>query len=96
MRRGEILQLLKAHRQELARFSVKSLALFGSVARDEARPDSDVDILVEFAEPVGLFEFVRLKDYLETLLDRPVDLVTSDALKEQLRERILKEAVHAG
>jgi uncharacterized protein len=96
MRRGEILQLLKAHRQELARFAVKSLTIFGSVARDEARPDSDVDILVEFAEPVGLFEFVRLKNYLETLLDRPVDLVTPDALKEQLRERILKEAVHAG
>jgi len=96
MRRGEILQLLAAHRPELARFSVKSLAIFGSVARDEARPDSDVDILVEFDEPVGLFEFVRLKDYLETLLDRSVDLVTPDALKEQLRERILKEAVHAG
>jgi predicted nucleotidyltransferase len=96
MKRDEILQLLAAHRQELARFSVKSLAIFGSVARDEARPDSDVDILVEFAEAVGLFEFVRLKDYLETLLDRPVDLVSPDALKEQLRERILKEAVHAG
>jgi hypothetical protein len=96
MKRDEILQLLAAHRQELARFSVKSLAIFGSVARDEARLDSDVDILVEFAEAVGLFEFVRLKDYLETLLDRPVDLVSPDALKEQLRERILKEAVHAG
>jgi predicted nucleotidyltransferase len=96
MKRDEILHLLAAHQQELTRFAVKSLAIFGSVARDEAWPDSDVDILVEFNKPVGLFEFVRLKDYLETLLDCPVDLVTPDALKEQLRERILKEAVHAG
>lgn len=74
---------------------MKSLALFGSVARNEAGPASDVDILVEFGEPVGLFEFVALKNYLEEILGNPVDLVTEDALKRQLRERILGEAIPA-
>ncbi len=95
MRRDEALQILKSHKQELTKFDVKSLAIFGSVARDEAGPESDVDILVEFAKPIGLFEFVRLKTYLEELLQRKVDMVTPDALKDRLREQILKEAIRA-
>ena len=95
MRRDEALAILKSHKQELIKFDVKSLAIFGSVARDEAGPESDVDILVEFAKPIGLFEFVRLKIYLEKLLQRKVDLVTPDALKERMREQILKEAICA-
>lgn len=95
MRRDEILSVLGEHRKELERFGVKSLALFGSTARGEARVDSDVDILVEFAVPVGLFEFIRLKNYLEELLGLPVDLVTPDAIKDKMREQILKEAVYA-
>ena len=95
MRRDEALAILKSHKQELIKFDVKSLAIFGSVARDEAGPESDVDILVEFAKPIGLFEFVRLKIYLENLLQRKVDLVTPDALKERMREQILKEAIRA-
>ena len=95
MRRDEALQILKSHKQELTKFDVKSLAIFGSVARDEAGPESDVDILVEFTKPVGLFEFVRLKTYLEKLLQHKVDLVTPDALKDRLREQILKEAIRA-
>ena len=74
---------------------MQSLALFGSVVRDEARADSDVDILVEFARPVGLLAFLRLKRYLEDILGRPVDLVTSKALRPQWRERIIREAIHA-
>ena len=95
MRRDEAFAILKSHKQELIKFDVKSLAIFGSVARDEAGPESDVDILVEFAKPIGLFEFVRLKIYLEKLLQRKVDLVTPDALKERMREQILKEAIRA-
>lgn len=93
MRYDEILRLLGEHRAELERFGVKSLSLFGSMVRHEARENSDVDILVEFSESVGLFEFIRLKAYLEKLLGMPVDLVTPDALKPRLRERILKESV---
>ncbi len=96
MKKDEILRLLAEHRRELDGFGVGSVAIFGSAARDEARPDSDVDVLVEFSAPVGLFGFVRLKNYLEGLLGRTVDLVTPDALKERLREEILKEAVYAG
>lgn len=95
MRRNEALAILAAHQQELKEYGVKSLALFGSVARDEARPDSDVDLLVEFSQPVDLFEFVRLQQYLEAMLGRPVDLGTSDSLKPQLRERVFKEIVLA-
>ena len=95
MRRDEILDVLGGHREELEQFGVKSLALFGSTARNEARVDSDVDILVEFAVPVGLFQFVDLKAYLEEMLGCPVDLVTPDAIKDKMRAQILKEAVYA-
>ncbi len=95
MRRDEALRILAEHREEIAAFGVKSLAIFGSVARDEAGPDSDVDVLVEFGVPVGYFEFFRFQRYLEGLLSRRVDLVTPDSIKPRLKERILGEAVHA-
>ena len=68
---------------------------FGSFARDEARDDSDVDVLVEFARPVGLLQFVRVRRFLEGLLGRRVDLATVASLKERIRERVLAEAVRA-
>ena len=97
MRRNETLRILAANRESLKAFSVKSLALFGSVARDEAADSSDVDILVEFTgeRPIGLIEFIRLKQFLEDLLGCRVDLATPAALRESMRERILKEAIHA-
>ncbi len=98
MNRQAALEILAEHRGELARdFGVVSLGVFGSVARDEAGPDSDVDVLVELAQQahVGLFGFVRLKRRLEDLLGCSVDLVTPDALRPQLRERILGELVLA-
>lgn len=95
MTRFEALQAIRDHSGEMSRFRVRSLSLFGSVARDEARPESDVDILVEFSEPVGLFDFVRLRRFLEGVLDRRVDLATPAALKPRMRERILAEAVRA-
>ena len=66
-----------------------------SGAGGEARPESDVDLLVDFNQPIGLFELVELKDYLEELLGCSVDLVPRDSLKRQLRDRILKEAIPA-
>jgi len=94
MNRKQILETIADHREELASLGVKSLSLFGSSARDDAVEESDVDLLVEFSEPVGLFKFLDVKDSLEEWLRRKVDLVTPDALKRQLRERILAEAVH--
>ena len=70
---------------------MQSLALFGSVARDEATANSDVDLLVEFNRPVGYFGLFALQDYLEQLLGCPVDLGTPDSLKPYLRERIQGE-----
>jgi predicted nucleotidyltransferase len=68
--------------------------VFGSLARGEATPASDIDLLVEFDRPVGLFEFIRLKLYLEDLTGRGVDLVTPDAIRPAMRAGILNEAVH--
>jgi uncharacterized protein len=95
MRRDEALALLGNHREELRGFGIKSLGIFGSVARDEAGPDSDVDLLVEFAIPAGLFELIRLQRYLETLFRRRVDLATPKGLRDQFRGRILRDTVYA-
>ncbi len=96
MTQHKALDILNSHRQELKEFGVKSIALFGSAVRGEARPESDFDVLVEFEDPVGIFAFLRLQHRLEELLGRRVDLVTPAALKRQLRDQILKEAVYAG
>jgi len=93
--RDEILGILQRHAAEIKGYGISRLAMFGSCARGEERPDSDVDILVEFNTPVSIFKFLDVKDYLETLIGRPVDLVMRGALKPQLRDRILTEAVSA-
>lgn len=93
--RTEILEKIASERALLEQYSVRSLSLFGSVARGEAGQDSDVDILVEFSRPIGIFQFVRLKCALEAALGRPVDLATPSSLKPQLRDQILKEAIRA-
>ena len=87
----EIENILKNHKDILARrFHLKDMGVFGSFARGEETPASDVDILVEFSEPIG-WEFIELKEYLEDILGRRVDLVTKNALKKQLRDEILEE-----
>jgi len=95
MVRDELIATLKRHKADLDRMGVSHLAIFGSFARGEERPDSDVDILVDFNVPISIFKFLDVKERLETLLGRPVDLVTRDALRPQLRDRILAEAVSA-
>lgn len=96
MNRAEILKILADNREAFeTRFSVSSLSIFGSVARDQASTGSDVDILVKFNETPGLFKFLELKAHLENLCQCPVDLVTYNALKKQLREGILREAIDA-
>ena len=95
MTRDEVLRLLSAHQDEIKQLGVKSLAIFGSVSRDEAGDSSDVDLLVEFDKPIGLFKFLDVKAYLESILGREVDLGTPDALKSRIRPAVLKEAVRA-
>jgi len=95
LRRDEALRIIAAHRDEIAGFGVASLLVFGSVARDEAGPQSDVNLLVEFAVPVGLFELVDLQMFLESLLGRRVDLLTPGALRARLREQVMRKAIRA-
>ncbi len=90
MEQEVVLQILKQKNAELTKqFGVKSLLLFGSVARDEATAASDVDLLVEFNRPVGYFGLFALQDYLEKLLGCRVDLGTPDSLKPYIKEQVM-------
>ena len=95
MKRSKVVSILNKHRKVLTeRYGVKSLALFGSVARDEATSASDVDLLVDFDRPVGLFGLFALQDYLETILGCSVDLGTPNSLKPRIREKVLAESFY--
>jgi predicted nucleotidyltransferase len=95
MSRDDVLTTLHEHDRELReKYGVQSLSLFGSVARDEARSDSDVALLVEFNRPVGLFGLVALQKRLERLFGCKVDLGTPNSLRPGLREKVLQEAIH--
>lgn len=94
MQRDIILSTLKRHQTVLKKLGVRSLALFGSVARDEATPTSDVDILVEFEPPVTFDRYMDVKFYLEDHLGRKVDLVSWKSLKPQIRALVEQEAIH--
>jgi uncharacterized protein len=94
MDRDLTLALLAQHQTTLRNMGVISLAIFGSVARNEARPDSDVDLLVEIEAPVTFDRYMDVKFYLEDLLNKPVDLVTALSLKPQLRSIVEREAIH--
>jgi predicted nucleotidyltransferase len=95
MRRDEVQRRLTARRAELQRFGVKSLSLFGSVARDEAKPGSDIDILVEFTGPVTFDNYTGLLLFLEGILEGKVDLATPRMVRRpRLRRNIDRDLVH--
>ena len=88
----DIKDTLAQHKEELRKkYKVKYIGIFGSYARGKQRKKSDIDILVEFEEPIGLFKFMELEEYLKNLLGIKVDLVTREALKPHIGERILEE-----
>lgn len=91
--RDEVIEKLRAHQDLFERFGVVSASLFGSVVRDEAKPMSDVDLMVAFApgQPGGLFRYVELKHALEGVLGRPVDLITKGNVRPRLNARIMAE-----
>lgn len=89
----DILFQLRALAPELGRFKAKNLKLFGSFARGEAKDKSDIDLLVSFIPGAGLFDLVRLGDFLESRMNRHVDLVPEDSLRIELKERVSKEAI---
>lgn len=88
-----MLKALESHAAELQRFGVKSLRLFGSVARDEGGDDSDVDLLVGFERPPGFSSYMKLRIFLEDLPGARVDLVTESGLKDRVRPHVEKEAI---
>ncbi|HEV7240995.1 MAG TPA: nucleotidyltransferase family protein [Thermoanaerobaculia bacterium] len=94
MTRDRILEILRGSREEFHRdFGVESMALFGSAARGDAGPSSDIDILVDVLCPISLFGLVALQLRLQELLNAPrVDVVLRDSIFPRLRERILAEA----
>jgi hypothetical protein len=92
MDQAKIKEQLKTHSAELVSFKIKSLAVFGSVARGEARADSDIDFLVEFEGTATFDRYMGLKFFLEDLLGRRVDLVTRQAIRRELAQQIEQEA----
>jgi hypothetical protein len=90
-----VLHVLRGHERALRARGLTRLALFGSIARGDLGPDSDVDLLIEIdaARRFGLFAFLDLKNDLAGLLGRPVDLAFADAMRPRLRAAVLRDAV---
>ena len=95
MNRGRegILAILQQNRETIRSYGVRRLGLFGSYARGEASKASDLDFVVEF-ETKSFDAYMNLKEFLEGLFGRRVNLVLADAIKPRLRATILEEAVH--
>jgi len=93
VRRSEAIDFLTAHRDDLRRLGITSLLVFGSVARDQARPESDLDLIAEFDRPIGYLGLARVQRELEHLLGCRVDLATPGMIRKEFRDRIYAEAV---
>jgi len=93
--REEVLRILKEELPFLRnKFKVRKVGLFGSCARAEQVEGSDIDVLVEFEEPVGFFKFIELEDYLSRKLEARVELVTPDAIKPLIKPYIMREVIY--
>jgi uncharacterized protein len=90
-----VLEKVQKVQGDLVRLKVDHLYLFGSVARNEGRPESDLDFLVEFKETVSLFELINLKLFLEDLFHRKVDVVPREDLREEIKSEVLRDAIRA-
>ena len=95
MKLEEIEKMLAEHKDELyKKYKIKEIGIFGSFVRGESKKESDVDIIVEFEEVPGLIKFIEIEEYLSKLLGRKVDLVRKPAIRKELKNKILKEAVY--
>lgn len=91
----QVVKILKHHKKELQNlFFVRRMGIFGSYARGKETKRSDIDILVEFAEPIGLIQFSKTQNYLSELLGIKVDLVTKNALRPSMKDQILNETIY--
>jgi predicted nucleotidyltransferase len=93
MKREEVLSLLGAHREDFVGLGVRSLRLFGSAARNEAHPGSDVDLLVDFTTSPTFRQYMKLRNFLEDLLGAKVDLVTESGLRPRVRPAVERDAI---
>jgi hypothetical protein len=94
MRRDDVVRRLRQHQAEIRRLGVRSLYLFGSAARDDARPDSDIDLYFDYDDPrFSLIELARLQDRLRELLSAPIDLMTRGSLHPRLRSDIQQSSL---
>jgi predicted nucleotidyltransferase len=92
---SEVLRILRARRQEIGdRFTVRRIGIFGSFAKGNQTPESDIDVLVELAEPT-FDHYMDLKFYLEEIFDRSVDLVLAETVKPRLKPVIQQEVLYA-
>lgn len=92
---SEIAKLIKSHMEILKNdYKVKNIGIFGSFVENKQDEDSDIDILVDFSEPIDFFKFIQLEEYLGKLLGKKVDLVSKKALKPFIGKNILKEVVY--
>jgi len=91
----EIQNLLKKHKEKLkAEYNVEKIGIFGSYVREEAKKDSDLDLLVDFKEATDFFDFLELEEYLSKILNVKVDLVMKKCLRHGIGERIMSEVVY--
>jgi predicted nucleotidyltransferase len=95
--RREIIDRLRQNEAALRARGVSHAALFGSRARGDNRPDSDIDIMIEVdpAAGIGVYEYVALKDYIAALFDRPVDVVSREGLKPYVKPAVTTDAIYA-
>ena|SRR3989337_94398 len=90
----EIKKIINEHRQELKeKYKITEIGIFGSYVRGEQKRRSDIDILVEFGEPISLLDLVGAENYLRKILKMKVDLVPKEDVRPELKEIILKETV---
>lgn len=90
----KIRQIILVHKEDLtAKYNVKTIGVFGSYVREENTKKSDLDVLVEFSKPIGMFKFLELEEYLQKLTGIKVDLVSKKALKPRIGKYILQEVV---
>jgi predicted nucleotidyltransferase len=97
MNRDQVIATLRAHEEALRNRGVSHAALFGSVARGDARPTSDIDIMIEIEPdaPVGVFEYADIKLYIAALFEGPVDVVEREGLKPYIRPAAVTDAIYA-
>lgn len=91
--KNKVLTLLKEHIKEIREFNIQKISIFGSVARDQETPQSDIDILIKFNGPASFDLYMDLKFFLEDLLGRKVDLITEDAIRNEIKHYVDKDLI---